>query len=132
VWLGNSRGNKYSRGHEEWDEYWHQYWDFNLFDLAHDVEENIDFVLKETGKSRVSFIGSGHGATQMMINMVNRQYQIESKLKSFIALAPIADSRYTMNPFYEMYSRYWRSLWSNMKKYGELWGKGYQERMERN
>ena len=63
MWLGNSRGNKYSRGHEEWDEYWHQYWDFNLFDLAHDVEENIDFVLKETGKSRVSFIGSGHGAT---------------------------------------------------------------------
>lgn len=46
VWLGNSRGNKYSRGHEEYDEYWGQYWNFNIFDLATDLNENIDWVLK--------------------------------------------------------------------------------------
>mgnify|MGYP001948353996 CR=1 FL=1 len=49
-----------------------------------------------------------------------------------MALAPIADARYTLNPFYEMYSRYWRSLWSSVRSYFELWGKGYQERMANN
>ena len=49
VWLGNSRGNKYSRGHEFNDEYWYQYWDFSLMDLSLDLEENLDFVRQKTG-----------------------------------------------------------------------------------
>lgn len=66
VWFGNSRGNKYSRGHTEekrYDPYWGRYWDFTVFDLARDLFESIEFVSKQTGKNNMQFIGHAHGAT---------------------------------------------------------------------
>ena len=63
VWMTNSRGNKYSRGHSKHDPYWGRYWDFGMFDLARDMEENIQFILDSTGQEKLSFVGHAHGAT---------------------------------------------------------------------
>ena len=63
VWLGNSRGNIYSRKHEMHDEYWNKYWEFTIDDLAMDLIENIDIVRLVSGMDKVSFVGHGHGAT---------------------------------------------------------------------
>ena len=129
VWLGNARGNKYSRGHEHWDEYWGDYWNFNIQDLAIDLNENIDWVLKETGKKRLTLVGKGHGATMAMTQMQRYPEEMDDKLNAFVALSPIAHNFYTWNEFYDMYSRYWRSLGSSLNNFGEVWGKGFLERL---
>ena len=127
VWLGNSRGNRYSRGHEFYDEYWGQYWDWTMQDLALDLDENLEYVIEQTGKKRVHFIGSGHGATQMLMRISQNREVMDSKLLSLVALGPIAHHSFTENPLLEMYSRYWRSFRSAMEGrcIYEMWGKGF-------
>ena len=110
VWLGNSRGNRYSRGHEFLDEFWGQYWDWTMTDMALDLDECIDKVLDETGKKKVHYICSGHGATYMLMRISQNREVIDSKLNSIIALGPSAHLSFTENPLLEMYSRYWRSF----------------------
>lgn len=132
VWLANSRGNRYSRGHEFYDEFWGQYWDWGMQELALDLEENIDYVRELTSQDRVHFVGSGHGATQLLMRISQNREVLDSKLMSMIALAPLAHSSFTENALLEMYSRYWRSFKSTMEGrcIYELWGKGYQERLD--
>ena len=79
-------------------------------DMALDLDESIDNVLELTGKNKVHFIGSGHGATQMLMRISQNRKVIDSKLNSIIALAPTAHLSFTENPLLEMYSKYWRSF----------------------
>ena len=63
VWLGNTRGNKYSHDHagsisnrDKWD------FDFEVMgDL--DITQEIDYVLKVTGQKKVAYIGHSQGTT---------------------------------------------------------------------
>jgi lysosomal acid lipase/cholesteryl ester hydrolase len=48
VWLGNNRGNKYSRGHDKWDPATDQkeFFDYSFYELGmYDAPTQIDFVL---------------------------------------------------------------------------------------
>lgn len=90
VWLGNSRGNKYSRKHTSlnpdtdtafWD------WDYDQL-AALDVAASIDYVLETTGQEKVSWIGHSQGCLVALAGFVNKT--IASKVKLFVALAPAA------------------------------------------
>lgn len=72
--------------------------------------ENIDLVCKRTGRKRIGFVGHGHGATEMLIALSFFAKEVEDRLTSVIALAPIGHSTHTSNPFYDYFSRYWRSF----------------------
>ena len=80
---------------------------------------------------RLSLIGHGHGATMAMTLMQKNPEHMDDKLNSFIALSPIAHNFHTWNEFYDMYSRYWRSLGSSLNDFCEVWGKGFLERLSR-
>lgn len=109
------------------DEYWNKYWEFSIDDLANDLIENIDVVRQITDKDKVSFVGHGHGATQMFMCMYNFQSEVEKRISSCIALAPIAHNQYTKNAFYEFYQKYWRGFKGSVNY--ELWGRGYNDRV---
>lgn len=56
VWMGNNRGNKYSRGHVKLnpdngtDAEKREYFDYSFYELGkYDAPAQIDFVLKKTG-----------------------------------------------------------------------------------
>ena len=51
VWLGNSRGNRYSTGHLTLDPIKdaEEYWDFDFVEMGlYDVPANVDYILRET------------------------------------------------------------------------------------
>lgn len=59
VWLGNSRGNRYStlmRGGAAYR------WNWTMDDLAqYDVKGVLDFITKATGKSKIGWVGHSRG-----------------------------------------------------------------------
>ena len=51
VWLGNSRGNKYSRHHIKYNPDWsNEFWYFDWETMGdHDIPSVTDYILKITG-----------------------------------------------------------------------------------
>lgn len=58
VWLGNNRGNRYSRKHKNLDPQDAKFWDFSWKEMGeHDAPAIIDFVRHKTKLDKISYIG---------------------------------------------------------------------------
>lgn len=90
VWMGNSRGNKYSKEHRDLSVNSHKFWKFSWHEMGeYDLPAVIDYVLHTTKKDDLIYAGHSQGTTQFFIfNELHPEY--ESKVKGFLAMAPIA------------------------------------------
>lgn len=58
VWLGNSRGNKYSKDHINKRITKKDYWDFSFETMGtYDLPAVIDYILGVTGQPKLAYIG---------------------------------------------------------------------------
>ncbi|XP_026482193.1 lipase 3-like [Ctenocephalides felis] len=89
VWLGNNRGNKYSRMHQNLDPDSNlEYWDFSWHEMGtEDLPTIIDFVLKFTGQSKLDYIGHSQGTCVFFV-MASTKPEYNQKIRSMHALAP--------------------------------------------
>ena len=89
VWLGNNRGNIYSRGHVEktveGDYFNYSFWELGKYDLP----AMIDRIRDQTDFDHVSYIGHSQGTTQMFSALAENHGQLQQKIKAFIAMAPV-------------------------------------------
>ena len=76
VWLGNNRGNRFSRTHinlnpDSWDkDEKRSFWDFSFQEMAdHDALDNLAYVTNATGVEKVTWIGHSQGNTQMFYGL---------------------------------------------------------------
>jgi len=95
VWLGNTRGNKYSRDHQWLDPDDKQdetaFWDFDFEDMSdYDVTANIDYILKTTGKQKLGVVAHSQGTTQMFIKMAEYNDWWNERVAIFACLAGVA------------------------------------------
>lgn len=66
VWLGNSRGNTFSRAHTEYDPDHNEkkFWDFTWKDMGdYDLPAVIDAIQTETDGKKVAYVGHSQGTT---------------------------------------------------------------------
>ncbi|KOB70584.1 Lipase [Operophtera brumata] len=91
VWLGNARGNYYSRQHISLNpdsilnkDFWRFSWDqIGLYDLP----AFIDYILKINGQDKLHYIGHSQGGTSFLVlNSLRPEYN--EKFISFQGLAP--------------------------------------------
>lgn len=82
VWLGNARGNTYSKNHINltWES--EKFWDFSFHEVGVlDLPAMINTILKITSKSHLNIVSYCQGATEFFV-MCSELKEMNSKIKS--------------------------------------------------
>ncbi|KID89918.1 triacylglycerol lipase [Metarhizium guizhouense ARSEF 977] len=88
VWLGNNRGNKYSKKSIHASPTTVKFWDFSMDEFAfHDIPDTISYILETTEQTSLSYIGFSQGTAQAFATLATHPL-LNHKVNVFIALAP--------------------------------------------
>ncbi|EDW03336.1 GH10558 [Drosophila grimshawi] len=88
VWLGNARGNIYSRNHTKMSTKHPYYWAFSWHEIgAYDLPAMIDYILATTGEKAVHYVGHSQGCTTFFVMGATRP-EYNDKIKTAHMLAP--------------------------------------------
>ncbi|XP_043787685.1 gastric triacylglycerol lipase-like isoform X1 [Apis laboriosa] len=90
VWLGNNRGNIYSRNHISMLPTERYFWNFSYHELGiYDIPATIDYIIHQTNCKQIFYIGHSQGTTQFWVAM-SQKPDYNAKIKLMIGLAPVA------------------------------------------
>lgn len=104
VWLLNSRGNRYSKGHIR-NLPPKLYWDFSYEEMGlQDLPATIDHILFNRGLSKLIYIGFSQGTTELFV-MCSMRPEYNAKIEHAILLAPVAGLQHIQYPFIKFWSR---------------------------
>ncbi|XP_068744852.1 lipase member K-like [Montipora capricornis] len=93
VWLGNVRGNDYSRRHVKYLPSQSIFWNWSWQEMAdYDLPAMINHVLQVTGQKQLFYVGHSQG-TMIAFNGFADNPDLGKKVRAFFALAPV----YTLN-----------------------------------
>ena len=88
VWLGNNRGNKYSKKSVHTPPTSSSFWNFSMDQFAfHDIPDSIAYILETTHQPSLSYIGFSQGTAQAFATL-SIHPTLNEKVDVFIALAP--------------------------------------------
>ncbi|MBZ3872624.1 Gastric triacylglycerol lipase [Sciurus carolinensis] len=95
VWLGNSRGNTWSRRNLYYSPDSVEFWAFSFDEMAkYDLPATIDFIVNKTGQEKIYYVGHSQGTTIGFIAFSTNPTLAE-RIKTFYALAPVATVKYS-------------------------------------
>lgn len=99
VWLGNFRGNLYSRAHISLPLDSAAFWNFSWHDMAvHDLPASIKYVSEITSKpGEILYIGHSMGTTTFFV-FASRLPEVAKHIKAMVALAPVAFMKHIRSP----------------------------------
>ncbi|KAJ8687586.1 hypothetical protein QAD02_023380 [Eretmocerus hayati] len=91
VWVGNIRGNTYSRSHVVYrPDYDPKFWDYSWHEMGiYDIPSVIDYILDRTGEQSLAYVGHSMGTTMSYV-MLSMKPEYNDKIWLAISLAPIA------------------------------------------
>lgn len=98
VWIGNSRGNTWSRKHKTLNISQNEFWAFSYDEMAlKDLPAVIDFILQKTQQKQLNYIGHSQGTTMAFIAF-STMPELAKKIKIFLGLAPVATIAFAVSP----------------------------------
>lgn len=100
VWLGNMRGNYYSRAHVKYnpdkDE---QFWDFSFADMARDdLPSMIFYILNATQHTQIAYVGHSQGTMIAFAEFGRENNLVQHNVSFWAALAPVAHLGHIISP----------------------------------
>ncbi|XP_078422083.1 gastric triacylglycerol lipase isoform X1 [Cetorhinus maximus] len=102
VWIGNSRGNTWSRKHKTIPDYKEAFWTFSFDEMAtKDLPAVIDFILQKTSQQQLYYVGHSQGTTIGFIAF-SKFPELAKKIKVFFGLAPVATVKYSDSPLVKL------------------------------
>ncbi|KAF4213517.1 hypothetical protein CNMCM8980_009100 [Aspergillus fumigatiaffinis] len=88
VWLGNNRGNKYSKKSIHHSPLSTKFWGFSMDEFAfYDIPDSINYILNVTGQASLSYIGFSQGTAQAFATLSIHPL-LNQQIDVFVALAP--------------------------------------------
>ncbi|XP_023224008.1 uncharacterized protein LOC111625178 [Centruroides sculpturatus] len=97
VWLGNQRGNTYSRKHVKYSPRDKEFWQFSFDEFAeYDLPAMMEFALNVTNQSQLYYVGHSEGTTVAFALLSERPDY--DKIKVVVALGPVATVGYITSP----------------------------------
>ncbi|NXH37638.1 LIPM Lipase, partial [Dicaeum eximium] len=98
VWIGNNRGNSWSRRHRSLSIDSEEFWDFSFHEMGmYDLPAMVDFILTETGQEKLFYVGHGQGSSVGFIAFSSLPH-LAKKIKLFFVLSPLYTMRYVKGP----------------------------------
>ncbi|CAG4947991.1 unnamed protein product [Colias eurytheme] len=102
VWLGNSRGSRYSRRHVSKHPAQADFWKFSIDEIAqHDLPAMIDYVLRTSEEDKVFYVGHSQGTTAFFA-LASTRPEYRRKIAMMYALAPMVYMTNARSPFVRM------------------------------
>ncbi|XP_062520480.1 gastric triacylglycerol lipase-like [Corticium candelabrum] len=90
VWLGNVRGNTYSRNHTKLSPSQSAFWSWSWDEMALlDLPAMINYVIEVTNQTEIFYVGHSQGTVMGFAGFSVNQV-LASHIKAFFALAPVA------------------------------------------
>ncbi|XP_046432851.1 lipase 3-like [Neodiprion fabricii] len=90
VWVGNFRGNSYSRSHVVLSPEDPKFWQFSFHEMAYyDLPAMIDYALDHTGQKSLIYIGHSMGTTTSYI-LLSERPEYNNRLRLVVSFAPVA------------------------------------------
>ncbi|XP_014097334.3 lipase 3 [Bactrocera oleae] len=104
VWLGNARGNIYSRANAQITLNSPKFWKFGWHEIGTiDIAAMIDYIRDFTGEQAVHYAGHSQGTTAYLALMSTRK-QYNPKIKTAHLLAPCAFFEHGRHPVFQLSS----------------------------
>ncbi|OBS76146.1 hypothetical protein A6R68_17397 [Neotoma lepida] len=98
VWMGNSRGNTWSRRHTTLSVSQDEFWAFSFDEMAkYDLPASINYILNKTGQEQVFYLGHSQGTTIGFIAF-SQKPELAKKIKMFFAMAPVVSLNFALSP----------------------------------
>ncbi|VEN59465.1 unnamed protein product [Callosobruchus maculatus] len=111
VWLGNARGNMYSRNHTTLDPDKNMtFWDFSWHEIGLvDLPAMIDYILDQTGTDGLYYAGHSQGTTVFYV-MAAEMPEYNQKIKAHVSLAPVAYLSHVTSPVIKLVGMWERPI----------------------
>lgn len=98
VWLGNNRGNKYSRKHVNLSSSSKEFWDYSLDEFAlYDIPNTLDYILQVTKVEKLTYIGFSQGSAQAIAAFALNP-RLNNVVNLFVGLSPAMVPKGINNP----------------------------------
>uniref|UniRef100_A0A182PA26 Lipase n=1 Tax=Anopheles epiroticus TaxID=199890 RepID=A0A182PA26_9DIPT len=110
VWLGNARGNRYSRDHASINPNDNSFWKFSWHEIGRfDIPATIDYILDNTGHRRLQYVGHSQGTTAFFV-MASTRPEYNDKIIQMTALAPAVFMGHMKSPLLRFMTKFLKTI----------------------
>jgi lysosomal acid lipase/cholesteryl ester hydrolase len=105
VWMGNSRGNTYSKAHVNFTASSSKFWEFSWHEMGvYDLPTTINYIINATGQKQIHYVGHSQGCSIFFV-MLSEKPEFNQLIEKAALFAPVANTTNARSPIIGVFSK---------------------------